>query len=72
VAKGTPQAIKDKLEAAMIKAANSKAFAGRMKKLKLTLAPMGQAQFNAKLAQANANIVAIMKQAGIYRSKAKK
>ena len=72
VAKGTPQAIKDKLEAAMIKAANSKAFAGRMKKLKLTLAPMGQAQFNAKLAKANANIVAIMKKAGIYRSKMKK
>ena len=37
VAKGTPQAIKDKLESAMIKAANSKPFAGRMKKLKLTL-----------------------------------
>jgi tripartite-type tricarboxylate transporter receptor subunit TctC len=72
VAKGTPQAIKDKLESAMIKAANSKAFAGRMKKLSLTLAPMGQAQFNAKLAKANANIVAIMKKAGIYRSKMKK
>ncbi|MBT3886685.1 MAG: tripartite tricarboxylate transporter substrate binding protein [Rhodospirillaceae bacterium] len=72
VAKGTPQAIKDKLEGAMIKAANSKAFAGRMKKLKLTLAPMGQAQFNAKLAKANANIVAIMKKAGIYKSKMKK
>ena len=72
VAKGTPQAIKDKLESAMIKAANSKAFAGRMKKLKLTLAPMGQAAFKAKLAKANANIVAIMKNAGIYRSKMKK
>ena len=72
VAKGTPQAIKDKLESAMIKAANSKAFAGRMKKLKLTLAPMGQAAFKAKLAKANANIVAIMKKAGIYRSKMKK
>ena len=72
VAKGTPQAIKDKLEGAMIKAANSKAFAGRMKKLKLTLAPMGQAEFNAKLAKANANIVAIMKKAGIYKSKMKK
>ena len=56
----------------MIKAANSKAFAGRMKKLGLTLAPMGQAAFKAKLAKANANIVAIMKKAGIYRSQMKK
>ena len=71
VAKGTPAAIKNKLEAAMIKAANSKAFAGRMKKLKLTLAPMGQKEFGAKLAKANANIVAIMKKAGMYQSKAK-
>ena len=71
VAKGTPQAIKDKLEAAMIKAAASKAFSGRMKKLKLTLAPMGQKEFAAKLAKANANIVSIMKKAGIYKSKAK-
>ena len=72
VAKGTPQAIKDKLEHAMIKAANSKAFKSRMAKLKLTLAPMGQKAFGVKLAKANANIVAIMKKAGIYQSKAKK
>jgi tripartite-type tricarboxylate transporter receptor subunit TctC len=71
VAKGTPQAIKDKIEAAMIKAANSKSFSGRMKKLKVTLAPMGQKAFAAKLAKANANIVAIMKKAGMYQSKAK-
>ena len=72
VAKGTPQAIKDKLEAAMIKAANSKAFKKRMKKLKLTLAPMGQKEFGAKLAKANANIVSMMKKAGLYKVKAKK
>ena len=72
VAKGTPQAIKDKLESAMIKAANSKPFAGRMKKLKLTLAPMGQKEFASKLAKANANIVNIMKMSGMYQSKAKK
>ncbi|NQV55315.1 MAG: tripartite tricarboxylate transporter substrate binding protein [Rhodospirillales bacterium] len=72
VAKGTPQAIKDKLEAAMIKAANSKSFSARMKKLNLTLAPMGQKKFGAKLAKANANIVSIMKSAGIYKSKMKK
>jgi tripartite-type tricarboxylate transporter receptor subunit TctC len=72
VAKGTPQDIKDKLEAAMIKAADSKAFSSRMKKLKLTLKPMGQKEFGAKLAKANANIVSIMKKAGMYQSKAKK
>ena len=71
VAKGTPQPIKDKLEAAMLKAASSKAFSSRMKKLKLTLAPMGQKEFSAKLAKANANIVSIMKKAGMYQSKAK-
>ena len=72
VAKGTPQPIKDKLEAAMIKAANSAAFKKRMKKLNLTLAPMGQSQFEAKLARSNANIVSIMKKAGMYEQKAKK
>ena len=56
----------------MIKAANSKPFAGRMKKLKLTLAPMGQKEFASKLAKANANIVNIMKMSGMYQSKAKK
>jgi tripartite-type tricarboxylate transporter receptor subunit TctC len=72
VAKGTPTGIKNKLETAMIKAANSPAFSKRMKKLKLTLAPMGQKEFGAKLAKANANIVNIMKQAGMYRTKSKK
>jgi tripartite-type tricarboxylate transporter receptor subunit TctC len=72
VAKGTPVAIKNKLETAMIKAANSPAFSKRMKKLKLTLAPMGQKEFAVKLAKANANIVSIMKQAGMYQAKAKK
>jgi tripartite-type tricarboxylate transporter receptor subunit TctC len=72
VAKGTPIPIKNKLEAAMIKAANSPAFSKRMKKLKVTLAPMGQKEFAVKLAKANANIVSIMKQAGMYQAKAKK
>ena len=72
VAKGTPVAIKNKLETAMIKAANSPAFSKRMKKLKLTLAPTGQKEFAVKLAKANANIVSIMKQAGMYQAKAKK
>ncbi|MGY8999898.1 MAG: Bug family tripartite tricarboxylate transporter substrate binding protein [Rhodospirillales bacterium] len=72
VAKGTPVSIKNKIESAMLKAANSKAFSDRMKKLKLTLAPMGQKEFAIKLAKANTNIVNIMKQAGIYKVKAKK
>lgn len=72
VAKGTPQSVKDKLEAAMIKAAKSAGFSKRMKKLKLTLAPMGQKEFAAKLKKSNANIVSIMKQAGMYQVKAKK
>ena len=53
-------------------AAASKKFSGRMKKLKITLAPMGQKQFAAKLKKANANIVRIMKKAGMYQAKAKK
>jgi tripartite-type tricarboxylate transporter receptor subunit TctC len=72
VAKGTPVSIKNKIESAMLKAANSEAFSDRMKKLKLTLAPMGQKEFAIKLAKANTNIVNIMKQAGIYKVKAKK
>ena len=72
VAKGTPVPIKNKLEVAMIKAANSPAFSKRMKKLKITFAPMGQKEFAVKLAKANANIVSIMKQAGMYQAKAKK
>ena len=56
----------------MIKAANSPAFAGRMKKLNLTLAPMGQKEFAAKLEKSNANIVSIMKKAGMYRTKTQK
>ncbi|MDA0241613.1 MAG: hypothetical protein O3A84_16535, partial [Proteobacteria bacterium] len=60
------------IETAMIKAANSPAFAGRMKKLNLTLAPMGQKEFAAKLEKSNANIVSIMKKAGMYRTKTQK
>ena len=56
----------------MIKAANSPDFAGRMKKLNLTLKPMGQKAFAAKLERSNANIVDIMKKAGMYKSKMKK
>ncbi len=72
VPKGTPAAVKAKLESAMIAAANSASFKKRAAKLKFTLAPMGAKEFDAKLAKSNANIVAIMKSAGLYQSKAKK
>jgi tripartite-type tricarboxylate transporter receptor subunit TctC len=71
VAKGTPANIKNTLESAMLKAANSKPFVKRMKKLKLTLAPMGQKEFAVKLKKANANIVSIMKQSGMYQKNKK-
>ena len=72
VPKGTPAAIKAKLEDAMIKAANSASFKARAKKLAFTLAPLGSKDFTAKLVKANAQVVKIMKAAGLYRSKAKK
>lgn len=72
VPKGTPKAIEAKLEAAMIKAANSAAFKARAKKLSFTLAPLGTAAFQTKLEKANAQVVAIMKKAGLYKSKMKK
>ena len=72
VPKGMPAAIKAKLEDAMIKAANSASFKARAKKLAFTLAPLGSKDFTAKLVKANAQVVKIMKAAGLYRSKAKK
>lgn len=72
VPKGTPAAVKAKLEDAMIKAANSAGFKARAKKLGFTVAPLGSRDFTAKLVKANAEIVKIMKAAGLYRSKAKK
>jgi len=72
VPKGMPAAIKAKLEDAMIKAANSASFKARAKKLAFTLAPLGSKDFTAKLVKANAEVVKILKAAGLYRSKAKK
>ncbi len=71
VPRGTPDAIKAKLEDAMIKAANSESFKKRAAKLKFTLAPLGQKDFDAKLAKDNEQIAKLMKEAGIYQSKAK-
>ena len=72
VPKGTPAAIKAKLESAMLKAANSKSFKARAAKLKFTLAPLGTKAFEAKLKKDNKTIADLMKQAGIYKSKMKK
>ena len=72
VPKGTPAAVKAKLEDAMIKAANSASFKKRAAKLKFTLAPLGSKEFSAKLGKANAEVKAIMQSAGIYKSKMKK
>ena len=72
VPKGTPAAVKAKLEDAMIKATNSDAFKARAAKLKFTLAPLGSKAFGEKLARDNAMIADLMKQAGVYKSKMKK
>ncbi|MAF50132.1 MAG: tripartite tricarboxylate transporter substrate binding protein [Rhodospirillales bacterium] len=72
VPRGTPASVKAKLEAAMIKAANSKSFKARAAKLKFTLAPLGSKAFAAKLKKDNAQIAGLMKAAGIYKSKMKK
>ena len=72
VPKGTPAAIKAKLAAAMIKAANSASFMGRAKKIGFTVQTLGPDAFSAKLARDDKNVKAIMKAAGLYRSKTKK
>jgi tripartite-type tricarboxylate transporter receptor subunit TctC len=71
VPKGTPAAVKIKLANAMMKAVNSEAFKARAKKLKFTLAPLGETDFVAKLKVQNEVIAGYMKELGIYKSKAK-
>lgn len=70
--KGTPAPVIAKLEDAMIKAANSDSFKARAKKLGFTLAPMGHKAFAEKLKVGNAQVVAVMKKAGLYQSKMEK
>jgi len=72
VPKGTPDAIKAKLADAMTKAANSDSFKSRAKKIGFTLAPLGTKEFEAKLMKGDADVKAIMKAAGLYKSKMKK
>ncbi|MFQ5691886.1 MAG: Bug family tripartite tricarboxylate transporter substrate binding protein [Nitrospinota bacterium] len=72
VPKGTPAAVKAKLADAMTKAAHSAAFTSLAKKKGFTIAPMDAAAFESYLAVMNGRVQAIMKSAGIYRSKRKK
>jgi len=71
VPKGTPVGVRAKLFDAMTKAANSAAFMGLANKKGFTVAPMGPAAFSKMLAAEDAKVVAIMKGAGLYLSKAK-
>ena len=69
VPKGTPDAVKDQLAAAMAKAANSAAFMALAKKKGFTVAPTGHKAFAAFLAVEDAKVKAIFKKAGLYKSK---
>ncbi len=71
VPKGTPDAIKEKLADAMIKAANSDSFKERAQKIGFTVAPLGTEEFEAKLKKGDADVKAIMNAAGLYKSKMK-
>ncbi len=72
VAKGTPDAVKAKLAAAMVKAANSAAFKKLAKKKGFTIATMGPKAFSKFLGTENTKIKGVLKSAGLYQSKAKK
>ena len=69
VPKGTPDAVKDQLAAAMAKAAKSAAFMALAKKKGFTVAPTGHKAFAAFLADEDAKVKAIFKSAGLYKSK---
>ena len=72
VAPGTPAAIKAKLFDAMKKAANSAAFTSLAKKKGFTIMPLDPAGFDKRLASEDKRVKAIMKSAGMYKSKKKK
>jgi tripartite-type tricarboxylate transporter receptor subunit TctC len=71
VPKGTPTDVVLKLSDAMQKAANSPAFTGLANKKGFTINYMDPAKFSGMLAHEDAKVVAIMKSAGLYKSKAK-
>ena len=72
VAKATPQAIKDKLADAVAKAAKSDAFMKLAARKGFTVAPLSVAAFEAFLKKEDAKVKAIMRGAGLYRSRHKK
>jgi len=69
VAKGTPEAIKARLSSAMFGAANSPTFTSFAKKSGFTVQPLSISEFNARLVKEGAVVDAVMKKAGIYKSK---
>jgi len=71
VPKNTPEKIKAVLYDAMDKAAHSKAFMGLAKKKGFTIDTMKLKAFEAMLSKEDAKVMAIMKGAGLYQSKAK-
>jgi putative tricarboxylic transport membrane protein len=71
VPKGTPAAVKAKLASAMTEAARSPAFMKLAAQKGFTVAPLPVAEFESLLRAEDAKIKAIMKSAGLYRSKRK-
>ena len=72
VPKGTPPGVRAILADAMVRAARSPAFQDRAKKIGFTIQTLGVAAFERKLAKVDKEVKAVMKSAGLYRSKAKK
>lgn len=72
VPKGTPPGVVAILADAMIRAAKSPAFQDRAKKIGFTVQTLGPIAFEKKLMATDKNVKAIMKSAGLYRSKMKK
>ena len=69
VPKGTPAAVKAKLEAAMMKVAKTKAMINLGKKTGLDLKTRNGAEFTKYLSVIDKKIKKILKEAGLYRSK---
>jgi tripartite-type tricarboxylate transporter receptor subunit TctC len=69
VSDGTPDAIKDKLADAMMKAAKSPEFMELAGNSGFTVAPTGHQEFAAFLSDEDAKIKAIFKGAGLYKKK---
>lgn len=72
VPKGTSDEIKAKLSDAMVQAANSKPFMDLATKKGFTVKTMNIDEFEKMLEAEDAKVVAIMRKAGLYQSKAKK